>query len=356
MKRLHHIDALRGLAALAVAWFHFAHGGRLLAEDSLVTRSASYGWLGVEVFFVISGFILPYTMARGGYRIRDFGTFVKKRIVRLDPPYFVAIALALVLWWVSDIVPAYQGEPFVFEPIRFLLHVGYLNAFFDYSWYNVVFWTLALEFQFYLLLAVGFPALLHRSALVRIGSLAVMCALAFLIPNANLVFHYLGFFALGAATAHYALGHVRLTPYLVILGAMAVATALATTPVAAGVGLAAALVIAFVRIPEIKPLAWLGAVSYSLYLLHVPIGGRIVNLGGRFVDTFPLQMAVLILALVGSFIAADLLYRFVELPSQRFSSSIRYRRRSKQAESVAGERVGEHATDAAVRGAEVSVP
>ena len=66
-------------------------------------------------------------------------------------------------------------------------------------------------------------------------------------------------------------------------------------------------------------------ISYSLYLLHVPIGGKIVNLGTRFAHTLPTQVLVLAAAVAGSISASILLYRLVELPSQRLSSSIRYR-------------------------------
>ena len=325
MKRLHHIDALRALAALAVAFFHFVHGGRVVPEGSWLYSASAHGWLGVEVFFVISGFILPYTMARGGYRLSGAWTFVKKRVVRLDPPYLVAIALALLLWWVSGFVPGFGGEPFRWEPLRLALHLGYLNAFTDLPWYNPAFWTLAIEFQFYLALAVGFPLLLHRSGLVRLAVLAAMCGLAFVQPDSRFVLHYLGLFALGAASAHYLLGLLTRGGYLVLTAALAVATGLALGPVVAGVGVVTALVIVFVRIPEWKPVAWLGAVSYSLYLLHIPIGGRVVNLAARFTgESAPLQAAAILAALGASLVAAHLLYRTVELPSQRLSSSIRY--------------------------------
>ena len=67
-------------------------------------------------------------------------------------------------------------------------------------------------------------------------------------------------------------------------------------------------------------------ISYSLYLVHVPIGGKVVNLGGRFANGFYSELTVLILAVFASIFAAYLLYWAVELPSQRLSSKISYRR------------------------------
>ena len=65
--RITNLDLLRGLAALAVCIFHFDHDGALGVPS--VSRVLSYGYLGVQMFFVISGFIIPYSMLRSGYRL-----------------------------------------------------------------------------------------------------------------------------------------------------------------------------------------------------------------------------------------------------------------------------------------------
>ncbi len=128
-------------------------------EGSWLWHSGRYGWLGVEAFFVISGFIIPYSMYQQRYRVhRHLFTFMMKRIVRLDPPYFVAIALSVILWYASTLLPDFGGSnPTVSLP-QLLAHVGYLNAFLGYEWLNPVFWTLAIEFQFYLFVAFFFPS------------------------------------------------------------------------------------------------------------------------------------------------------------------------------------------------------
>src|SRR3569832_1975532 len=85
--RIEILDWLRGLAALAVAWFHFTVGGPLV-PDGAFKEAGQFGRHGVDAFFVISGFVIPYSMSRGGYRgWKDSLRFVFKRLARLEPPY-----------------------------------------------------------------------------------------------------------------------------------------------------------------------------------------------------------------------------------------------------------------------------
>ena len=101
--RVETVHSLRGLAALAVAFFHFSNGNPNFYVPPVLRAIGANGWLGVEVFFVISGFILPYSLWRAGYQLSpsNFGRFVWKRVVRLDPPYFGTIALVLLLAYLS---------------------------------------------------------------------------------------------------------------------------------------------------------------------------------------------------------------------------------------------------------------
>ena len=108
--RLSVIHTLRGLAALGVAWFHFAYSNSNLNTGPFAL-SAKYGNLGVEVFFVISGFILPYSLWKNDYTLRNYGRFILKRIIRLDPPCFAAIAVALGVAYAATLAPQYKGGP-----------------------------------------------------------------------------------------------------------------------------------------------------------------------------------------------------------------------------------------------------
>ena len=91
-ERLQAVEYTRGVAAFMVMWFHFTFR---LPEGAL-RASGLYGYLGVEAFFVISGFIIPYAMDLRHYRLgRDSFAFIGRRIIRLEPPYVMSVLLIL---------------------------------------------------------------------------------------------------------------------------------------------------------------------------------------------------------------------------------------------------------------------
>jgi peptidoglycan/LPS O-acetylase OafA/YrhL len=321
-ERLETVEALRGLAAMMVVMFHLCVGsGQSVAW---LRTLAGPGWLGYDIFFVISGFIIPYSMHRGGYVLRDAPVFAAKRLLRLEPPYLLSIALVVALNAASARVPGFAGQPVHVDATQILLHLGYLNVFVGRPWLNPVFWTLAIEFQFYLSMMLVFPLLAARSRPLRLAALAGLAALAF-VPGDQFLMHYLGLFGLGIVTFQMMRGIEGRLASLALMAAFTVLNAMVLTSWVAGAGLLTALAIAFVRLPRIAPIAFFGAISYSIYLLHVPIGGRVMNLGLRFAHTAPAQVALVALAVAVSTAAAYIFYRLVEAPCQRLSGRLKYR-------------------------------
>jgi peptidoglycan/LPS O-acetylase OafA/YrhL len=325
--RIEIVEGLRGIAALSVAWYHFTNGHGLLQEGWLKS-TGSHGWLGVEIFFVISGFIIPFSMHRGGFRFPGHvGTFLLKRIVRLDPPYLVAGALAMTLAYLSAALPGYAGQQPEFTVPQILLHLGYLNTFFGYPWLIPVFWSLAIEFQFYICTALAFPLLIHSSPFVRLAAFAAMGISGYLLPDPLFVFHYLGLFALGVATFWKFVGISSLRTYVPFAIAATLVTADAHGAPVAVVGLATAAAIAFVRMPHFGFFTFFGSVSYSLYLLHTIVGGRVVNLAVRYaesVNSTLTHFAILMAAMASSVVAAYLMYVAVEQPARKWASKFGY--------------------------------
>ncbi|MEO8075603.1 MAG: acyltransferase [Acidobacteriota bacterium] len=322
--RIEIIEGLRGLAAFAVAWFHFTNANAAFPTLGWLRASGTYGWLGVESFFVISGFIIPYAMRRTGYRVAAWPTFLAKRLLRLEPSYLVSILLTLALWWVSSRSPGFTREPP--GAAQVLLHIAYLPALFGYPWLDAAYWTLAIEFQYYLLSAVAFSWIAHASARVRLAGFSAACLLPFVVTSDNLVFRYLSLFALGIATFWKHSGWLSGGGYLALLAAAAAVTSATLGPAIAAVGTGTALLMAYGNRFRWRPLAWMGTLSYSLYLIHGPVGERVVNLGARYAHAPVAQVAVMVAAVVVSVGAAYALYRLVELPALRAAASLRYKR------------------------------
>jgi len=156
--RLRSIDALRGIAALGVVVYHAVEQGKHALPDNLlqyplrlVQFISSFGYIGVFLFFVISGFCIHLQWARSRVAGQEpdvrFGPFWKRRLRRLYPPYLIALACFLLLTaWYARI----DFTHFFFYDLG--MHLLMLHNLDPKTCYTIngVFWTLAVEEQLYL--------------------------------------------------------------------------------------------------------------------------------------------------------------------------------------------------------------
>ena len=319
--RIQTVDALRGVAALSVAWYHFTNGTANFPGPGLLRSSGTYGWVGLFIFFVLSGFVIPHALHRARFQLLNLGRYLLKRLVRLDPPYLATIALIIFLNYASAWTPGFRGTPFEFQWPQFLAHLGYANALVGYSWYNPVFWTLAVEFQWYLTAALLYPLFSSSSPWKRWLVFGACGALAYLLPSSHLLFRYLPVFALGLAAFQFRAELIRWFEYVILLITFGVISGLVLGALVGATAVGTALAISFLQLQQRWLLA-LGAISYSLYLLHVPIGGRIMNLGARISNSTLHEILTVCLALLGALAAAFVLWRFVERPAIRWAANL----------------------------------
>ena len=355
-------DALRGLAASWVVLYHASEGRHLghlreVLPIGLSTILFDWGLTGVPIFFVLSGFVIAHSL--DGRRMCWQGTrsFLLRRVLRLTPPYYASIALVLVLALVSARV---KREPFVPPSLeRIAANMLYLQDFFGVGSLNPIYWTLAIEMQFYLSFCalLAFAQWLER----RRGDSVLLVSLATAVlaspwpiglvsvspwPGSFLpTWHafVLGVFAYWAAQRR--LHPVWLFLYAAVLGTFAAANArvftLAAVPTALLLYLSA-IADRGAQWLDWRPLQFLGRVSYSLYLTHNPVSGALFFIGYAVVARNAwTEAASLVVVFCGCTVFAWIFYRLFELPSARLSYRVPYAARGSTDLALAGVRTQE---------------
>jgi len=149
-RRLDSLDLLRFFAAGAVLFYHFYFIGPLQGfwPKSIFIPVAHWGDLGVDLFFVISGFVITLTSEN-----RNTGAFLKARTIRLFPAFLVCSGITALM---AIMLPGINGTDIF---IRWLASQMFYPRVFGIEPLSSVYWTLAIEIHFYglvtLLLAIG---------------------------------------------------------------------------------------------------------------------------------------------------------------------------------------------------------
>lgn len=326
MKQVNIIDSLRALAAISVCLFHFICTTTGLEFPDSMKSLADFGQYGVLVFFVISGFIIPWSMYAKGYELRSFFRFMGKRLVRLEPPYLASVVLILLIAALKTTLHVGAESPEAITPARVALHLGYLVNFFpEYKWLNNVYWTLAIEFQYYLVMALLYILLVHKLLAARIGAYLLCFLMAYLVPDPTLSHFpaYAPLFLMGTSVFLYQSHLCGRIECAVVTAACFGYNYLVISAETACFGLSTALVILFFDSKKIPLLHPIGKMSYSIYLIHPVVGAAAINILSRYAGTTFQKLAVLAAGLIVTFAGSYAMYRLIELPSKKLSSKIK---------------------------------
>ena len=322
LKEIGVLDSLRGFAACSVMIFHYVCTTTGYFTTPFVQTTFDYLRSGVQLFFVISGFILPWSMYRAGYTINNFFKFFLKRLSRLEPPYVVSLFAAIALLYLRNRLLG--GATPEIEPVRVAEHFFYLIPFFEqYTWLNEVYWTLAVEFQYYIFIALLFPLFTSSQAYPRV-LLYVICLIGPYMTSEDFLPFSLPFFLMGIVLFLRQEGLITMKEFISVFLACAIVSFLNHTAAAAIYSICGVLIIYFW--PQKKPAIFsaLGKMSYSIYLFHPIFGATLINvLSHRYREDYQKVLVVsagVIVTLLGSWI----MYRLVERPSKRLASSIKY--------------------------------
>ncbi len=335
-QRLQTIDGLRAIAASLVAVSHFVAYNSGFDGFPQAKSFFYYGANGIQIFFVISGFILPYSMWMADYRLRRLHLFFAKRLLRLEPSYLVSLAITIALGYASAAAPGYNGPPYSVGYVQVASHLAYLSPYFDYPPIHGGYWTLAIEFQFYVLIGLVFPVIRSGRNDVALIALGTLCSATFLLGD-NALPHWLPVFAMGMWTFRKTVGLATNIEFSVGLALAYLFGIVSCGIVPSTVAILTAAVIAHARWRPGRTVAFVGAISYTFYLYHQPVGQRVTHLLNRYFAGLGGGIFTLAVTVAATLGISWILYRLVELPAQLASKRIRYGSHGTQSgEAVSG--------------------
>lgn len=318
--RVVELDALRGLAALAVVAFHYTtHYQAQVGHAQPLGFGFPIGKYGVHLFFLISGFVIFMTLER----TRTAMDFVVSRFSRLFPAYWAAMAVTAAVVYTI-------GLPGQRLPLRdLLLDLTMVQDLLGAEQLDGSYWTLEVELLFYAQMLAWFVfGQLKRIRLIIAAWLALAVAYG-LCTKFGLHFSYLArevlilrhipFFAMGILFYRLHATAAQDRRDVAMLGLCLLAIALAYPSRYFLVAVVCTAIFALfvggrLRWLRAAPLAWLGAISYSLYLLHQSIGFVLIH----WLEHHGAPPVLAVLATVAvMFVLATALTRLVERPAMR---------------------------------------
>jgi peptidoglycan/LPS O-acetylase OafA/YrhL len=338
---------LRAVAALGVMLFHFTKEAGL--ELGLLAPPIQRGYLGIDLFFVLSGFIIHHvyrTTFAKQVEVGPAADFIRSRFARIYPVHLLTLTVMLFFFAVSVLVLHRAPEdPSAFSWTAIIASLFLVNGWFDLLTPNIPAWTVSAEWFAYLLYpAAGFlAARLHNGS--RIALVLVALIVIELVGNEHPLLRISPEFALGmmAYDLNADLSLARRMPWY--SGWLVTGLILASTYLLTGEhlgvfsGLFAVLLVALSNNSDhlgsllARPVpVYLGEISYSTYMVHHPVWTVIKNLCrlAHIQISSPLVVCVAILLAIG---VSALTFRFVELPARQALRSGRREARKVQIES-----------------------
>lgn len=330
-RRLKELDLLRFLAAIAVVFFHYAFRGYAKGDMStmpypLLAEPAKYGYLGVELFFMISGFVILMTASSNNLKV-----FFISRVVRICPAFWVCCTITFLVILVIG-QPRYTADLY-----QYIANMTLLSDVMGVTPIDGVYWSLFAEIKFYLMISIvlAFKKIEKIETYLVLWLLISVIAEVFTFEKMRsvLVTDYAAYFIAGATFYMIWSKGITTTRILLLAGALALScytaivwAELLETKYSTDYNLlivCSVITLFFItfflvatdKMAAIGALNWtaLGALTYPLYLLHQMIGFMIFNIAYPAVNPHILLWGT-IAFMIG---ASHIIHKKIETPIAR---------------------------------------
>lgn len=172
MDRIKILDAFRGIAALMVVAYHYTtRYNQIFSVESFF--SMSFGWLGVPLFFMLSGFVITLTL-NNSVSISDF---FLKRFIRLYPTYWICLVISIIFIYSNSILQDSKISSF-----EIVANFSMFQEFFDLRHVDGSYWSLLPELKFYAMMGLLFFFKLNKNIFVVNSVILGYCLLHYFFP------------------------------------------------------------------------------------------------------------------------------------------------------------------------------
>lgn len=257
---------MRAIAAMIVVAFHFItfedENGPLFANSGL--RSvANFGSQGVELFYIISGFVIYHSLLRKETTFKTYPVYLKKRFLRIFPPFLATVFLICLTPFIWNGVYPYTSSQIIQNATLSV------DLFKDTTWLNPIFATLKVEFLFYLV--IGFSVVfMRRNAWIY----TIVCGISLIsvvfFPTIDIV-HTIPLFLIGIACSEIYKSHNAFLNYSILVASLMLLAFLFPLEDLI-IAICSIVLLLWLKIKS-KWLEKIGEFSYSLYLVHGLSGG-----------------------------------------------------------------------------------
>lgn len=334
--RMFQIDLFRFVAAMFVLLYHYtfrgyAADGLSKVNYPLLGEVFKYGYLGVNLFFMISGFVITLSL-----KDRSAFDFIKLRFIRLYPAYWFCVSITFICIYL------WGGTTFHVTSFQYLVNMTMFNGFVNIPHIDGVYWTLMFELKFYILIgifllfrkriSIDVDMLIYSWLFLSLLYVPFHKAMFFRLLNSILIFEYSSYFIAGIL--FYKMYKYKKKKYLffiiitfILSSYMSVSrlhqkaiyyNSSFSSEVVVGILFLSFFAMYLVSIKKIQFLNFfkmkkLGALTYSMYLIHQVNGYIFLNKMNNINRWLSLFM------LIGFVIsAAYFVNKKIELPAGRY--------------------------------------